>query len=282
MARKFFNPHIKETALHLIIVVLLVLGAMIVASPFFWMVTSSFKTGQEMFMFPPTLLPRKWTLESYYKLFASVPFLRYYLNSILITIAYTIIGLFISSLTGFALAKYRFRGREIIFSTVVLTLMIPMYAFVIPLYAFIAKTGWMDTYQAVIFPFAANGLTIFFMRQGMLAIPDALLDAARIDGCTEFGIFWNIALPISKPSLVVCATLLATYAWNDFLWPLVVLRSSKHFTVPIALANFVGLYAVDYASLMAGSVLATLPILVLLISLQRYFLAGLLTGAVKQ
>lgn len=266
----------------LILVVILALGGILIMLPFLWMIASSFKPGQEMFIFPPTILPRKWTLESYSKLFQSVPFLRYYLNSVLITVFYTLIGLFISSLAGFALAKYRFRGREIIFSTVLSTLMIPMYAFVVPLYAFMARIGWMDTYQAVIIPFAANGLTIFFMRQGMLAIPDALLDAARIDGCTEFGIFWRVALPLSKPSLIVCAILLSTYAWNDFLWPLVVLRNSNHFTVPIALANFMGLYAVDYASIMAGSVLATLPVLVLFVFLQRYFVAGLLAGAIKQ
>ncbi|NLG68800.1 MAG: carbohydrate ABC transporter permease, partial [Firmicutes bacterium] len=236
----------------------------------------------EMFLVPPTILPRQWTLASYAKLFASIPFWHYYLNSVSITVVYTLVALLISSLAGFALAKYRFRGHEVVFSAVILTLMIPIYALIIPLYALITRFGWMDTYVAVIVPFAANGLTTFFMRQSMLGIPDALMDAARIDGATEFGIFWKVALPVSKPSLVVCAILLATYAWNDFLWPLVVLRSSGRFTVPIALANFMGLYSVDYASIMAGSVLATVPVLVLFLALQRYFLAGLLAGAVKQ
>jgi ABC-type glycerol-3-phosphate transport system permease component len=187
----------------------------------------------------------------------------------------------LASLAGYAFAKYEFVGKRLLFVLTLLTLMIPFEVTVVPLFELMIELRWLDTYQAVIVPSAINAFGVFFMRQVMLAVPNDLLDAARVDGATEIGIFRQVVLPLSRGGLAVLALLSFLNAWNAYLWPLIALRSPEMFTLPIGLATLSGLYKVEWGMIMAGAVLTTLPLLVLFVWLRQHLLSGLAAGALK-
>jgi ABC-type glycerol-3-phosphate transport system permease component len=262
---------------------LLALGVVATITPFVWMFLSSFKTNPEIFSFPITILPRQPTLENYLRLMRGdeLPFVRQFANSLVIALGQTVLVLFVASAAGFAFAKYEFPLKRLLFIVVLATLTIPLEVTLVPLFIIVSRLGMLDTFWGVILPGAVNAFAVFFMRQVMLGIPSELLDASRIDGCSEFGIYSRVALPLSRGGLAVLAILVFLNSWNDYLWPIIVLRSTEMFTLPVGLATLVGLYKVEYGMIMAGAFLATLPIILLFLVARHHLVEGITSGALK-
>lgn len=205
----------------------------------------------------------------------------WFMNSLVITTISIVLSLFFSSMVGYALALYDFKGRNLIFGCVLFILMVPFEILMLPLFQLMVNMNLINTYTAVILPAAVAPMAVFFFRQYALGLPKELMDAARIDGSTEYGIFFKIMLPLMTPSLAAMAILQGLGSWNNFLWPLIVLRSNDMFTLPIGLATLLTPYGNNYDILIAGSVMTILPIIILFIFFQRYFVAGLTVGGVK-
>jgi ABC-type glycerol-3-phosphate transport system permease component len=272
----------RRAGLALLFVVLLAL-AVLTGTPFLYMLTGSFKLNAEIFSYPLHFLAKEPTLSNYVRLLngSEIPFVRQFFNSAVIAVSQTLLSLFIASLVGWGFAKYEFRGKRGLFIFLLATLMFPFQVTLVPLFLLMLRLNWLDTYWAVIIPGALNAFGVFFMRQSMLTVPNELLDAARIDGSSEFGLYWRIGLPLSRAALSVLAVLVFLGAWNDYLWPLIVLRTAEKFTYPVGLATLVGLYKVEYGMILAGAFLATLPILVIFLIGRNQFVQGLTAGAFK-
>ena len=259
---------------------LIVFGALSLF-PLLWMVSASFMSTGEATTFPPPFVPSRPTLSHYGDLFRRLALGRYALNSAFIAVVTTVASLAINASAGYAFAKLRFHGRDITFRVLVAGLAIPVQVAMLPLFLLVKALGLVNTYGGVIIPGLASIFGIFLVRQYALAIPDDLLDAARIDGAGEWRVFRSIALPAIRPVLATLAlwTFLAT--WNDFMWPLIVLSDDRRYTLPVALAGLVGEHAQDVELMMAGAVVTVLPVLVLFLFLQRFFIEGVTEGAVK-
>ncbi len=266
-----------RTALYAALVVFGVLSLI----PLLWMLSASFMVTGEASTFPPSLLPKHPTLAHYRDLFGRLALGRYALNSAIVAIVTTAGALVINASAGYAFAKLRFRGRDRTFRFLAAGLAIPVQVAMLPLFLLIKSLGLVNSYGGVIIPGLASIFGIFLVRQYALAIPDDLLDAARIDGASELRVFRSIVLPTIRPVLATLAlwTFLAT--WNDFMWPLIVLSDDRRYTLPVALAGLVGEHAQDVELMMAGAVVTVLPVLVLFLMLQRYFVEGVTEGSVK-
>ncbi len=249
--------------------------------PLLWMLSASFMAQGEATTFPPALLPRNPTLVHYRDLFGRLALGRYAMNSALVATVTTIGALAINASAGYAFAKLRFRGRDATFRAMAAGLAIPVQVAMLPLFLLIKSLGLVNNYGGVIIPGLSSIFGIFLVRQYALAIPDDLLDAARIDGASEFRVFRSIVLPTIQPVLATLAlwTFLAT--WNDFMWPLIVLSDDRKYTLPVALAGLVGEHAQDVELMMAGAVITVLPVLILFLLLQRYYVEGVTEGSVK-
>jgi multiple sugar transport system permease protein len=259
---------------------LLVFGALSLI-PLLWMLSASFMATGEASTFPPALLPHHPTLAHYRDLFGRLALGRYALNSAFVAVVTTAGALMINASAGYAFAKLRFRGRDRTFRVLAAGLAIPVQVAMLPLFLLIKSLGLVNNYGGVIIPGLSSIFGIFLVRQYALAIPDDLLDAARIDGASEFRVFRSIVLPTIRPVLATLAlwTFLAT--WNDFMWPLIVLSDDRKYTLPVALAGLVGEHAQDVELMMAGAVITVVPVLVLFLLLQRYFVEGVTEGSVK-
>jgi ABC-type glycerol-3-phosphate transport system permease component len=275
------SAKIKRLGTRLVVNVILLVGVYLLAMPYVFMVTSTFKPNSELFALPVRILPDNLFLENYRYLFSEYPFFRWYWNTVITTIIRTAVAVFFSALAGFALAKYDFRFKRPLFLLVIVSLMLPFQVLLTPLFIEMATFKWLDTYRGVILPLAISPFFIFLMRQYMLGVPDELMDAARIDGCSEFGLFWRVVAPIQKPAFAVVGILAFTAAWTDFLWPLIVLQSTKNFVLNVGIASMFGPYRVPYGAILAGSFLATLPVVLFFLAMQRQFIAGLTAGALK-
>jgi len=276
-------PKLFEMSLRIAIYLLLAAAGVATAMPFIWMITSSFKLNAEIYSYPLTLLPRNGTLLNYIRLLngSDIPFIRQFGNSTIIAISETSLALFICSLVGFGFAVYDFRLKPPLFVFVLATMMIPSQVTLVPLFLLMHTFGWLDTYQAIVIPGAINAFGVFFLRQTMLFIPRELLDAGRMDGCSEFGLYWRVGLPLSGAGLSVLAVLFFLGSWNNYLWPVIVLRTMTKFTIPVGLATLIGLYKQEWGMVLAGAFLATLPIFILFMLGRKQFVAGLTSGAVK-
>ncbi len=257
------------------------IGSAIALLPMLWMLSASFMQPGEANNFPPRLLPSDPTTEHYQTLFTRLNLGRYLLNSTIVATVATVVSTLINSMAGYAFAKLRFRYRDRTFRLLTLGLVIPVQVAMLPLFLLLRELGLVNTYWGVIVPTLASIFGIFMIRQYALSIPDDLLDAARIDGASEFRIYWSVVLPVIRPILarLACWTFLTT--WNDFWWPLMVLSDESMFTLPVALANLAGERVQDTELMMAGSVLTVLPVLVVFIVLQRYYIEGITMGSVK-
>ena len=257
----------------------LVGGAFLMVFPFIWMVIASLMTAGEIQMRPPVWLPASPQFSNYSELAESIPIVRLYFNS-LFTSGVIVFGVLLSSsLAGFAFAKYRFPGRELLFYLILATMMIPFFVTLIPVFFIVRQLGWIDSYQGLVVPGLTSAYGIFLMRQFMITVPDELIDAARIDGASEPMIYWRIVIPLVKPALATLGTFTFIGAWNNFLWPLLVLNSRELFTLPLGINSLRSLYADNTNLLMAGTAVAVLPMLLLFVFLQRYFIKGIaLTG----
>ena len=219
---------------------------------------------------------------NYRNLWKTVPYNRYFVNSVFIATASTLLTLFFCSLGGYAFAKYQFRGQKILFGILLASMMVPFQVLLVPLFGLMYDIGWLNSYKAIVIPFSVGAFGVFLMRQFIVTIPSELLDAARIDGCSEFGIYYRVVLPIIKPALGALTIYSFLGSWNGYLWPLIILRDEAKYTLPIGLANLVGVYRQDYGMLMAGTLLSLMPIVILFLAMQREFVQGITLGSVKE
>ncbi|RAK22094.1 carbohydrate ABC transporter membrane protein 2 (CUT1 family) [Anoxybacillus vitaminiphilus] len=259
----------------------LTVGVIISLFPFYWAMIGATNESGKMFSSTPTLVPGTKLIENITNLNESIGIGRVMFNSLFVAGTYTVLSLIICTMAAYAFAKFHFKGRNVIFTIFLLSMMIPYHATVIPLFKMMAAFGWLNTYKALILPNLAYPFAIFLMRQNMLAFPDALIEAARIDGAGEWRIFFRIVLPSMKPALAATAIFLFMYQWNSFLWPLIAVSSEEMYTFPVALSSLFGLSRIDYGQVMAGVTLATVPIIVFFLALQRHFISGMLGSAVK-
>lgn len=261
----------------------LVLGAaaLLTAAPLWWMLAASLMPAGEAASVPPRLWPHDPTLVHYETLWARLHLARAARNSLLIATLAAAGAVLINSMAGYAFAKLAFRGRERIFRALVAALVIPGQIGMLPLFLLLKQLGLVNTYWGVVLPSLASVFGIFLVRQYVRGIPDALLDAARVDGASEWRVYWSIVLPSCRPILITLALFTFMGAWNDFLWPLVVLSDAERYTLPVALAGLLGEHVQDTELMMAGAVLTILPVVILFLALQRYYIAGLLSGGVK-
>ena len=268
---------ILKTMLFILVVVL----AVATLTPLLWMLSASVMPTGQASTYPPKFFPESVTLDHYAVLFTRLDVLRYFINSFLISTAVTFISLLFNSMAGYAFAKYRFPGRNRLFKLLISTMVIPAQVTMLPLFLMLNKMGLINTYLGVIIPGMASIFGIFLIRQYALSIPDSLIDAARIDGASDFRIYSSIILPLCKPILITLAIFTFMGTWNDFLWPLIVMTDDSMYTLPVALANLAGEHVQDTELMMAGSVITILPVMVLFLALQKYYISGLMAGAVK-
>jgi multiple sugar transport system permease protein len=262
--------------------VLLGLGLVLTIVPFLWMLLGSFKTQRELLQASPTLLPENPTTANYERLWSRLDLPRFFWNSTFIAVMITLGNLLFCSMVGYALAKLRFAGRNLLFLLVLGTLLVPSSVLLVPLFVLMARLELVDSPWAVILPAAAGPLGVFLMRQFMLGIPNDLIEAARVDGAREFTIFRKVALPLSVPALAALGIITFLPAWNALLWPLVVLTSQDNYTLPVALAIFArGQFQADYGLLMAGSVALVVPVIVIFVLLQRHFTESVAMTGIK-
>lgn len=260
----------------------LVVSLVVSVYPFFWMFISTTLDDTQIFHLPPRLIPSSHFLENLRGLEASGPFWTVLWNTFFIAAVFTIATVYLSAMAGYAYAKFEFRGKNLLFAIVLLTMMIPQQVTLIPLFKMMTGLGWVNQPQAVILPALANAFGVFFMRQNMLSVPTELVEAARIDGCGEIGIFHRIILPTVYPALSALAILSFVQQWGNFLWPLVILQDQSSTTLPVFLSLLVAPgQVVHYGEVLTGAAIGILPILVLFLIFQKYFISGIYGGTVK-
>lgn len=269
--------------------IIAILIALTTVYPFLWMIATSFKTEKEIYANSLSLLVENISFASYEKVFARIPFLRYFTNSLILAVGGVVSNLFFGSLAGYTFAKLRFRGRKTMFAIFLASMMVPATCTMIPSFLVLKHfplvggndiwgnggVGLINTYWAILLPGAAGAYAIFFMKQFFETLPTELADAAKIDGCSEFGIFSKVYLPLIKPAALTLGIMTFQAGWNSFMWPMIVLNSQEMMTIQVGLSAFQYNYSTDYGPLMAGTVIATLPTLLLFISVQKYYVDGI-------
>lgn len=249
--------------------------------PLFWLIAAVFKDSEDFFhylFFPPI---DRMSLHNFAQLFREQPFARYLANSLFLTGAQVLVQVFFASLGGFALAKYDFKGKRAITLAMLGLMTIPGQVMLAPTYELIYKMGLIDTYAGLILPGMVSVFGMFLFRQAIGGVPDELLDAGRIDGASEFGLYWNITLPVIRPMIGAFCLISFMGQWNSYIWPQLIFQSQQHFTLPIAISQMQGLYRTEYGLIMAGTLLSIFPVTVLFLILQKEFISGLTAGAVK-
>lgn len=274
---------------------MLICFAIIMGLPFYWSLLTSFKVNEDIFSLPIKWFPKTLTLEHYINAFQLVPFARFFLNSFYLATMGVLLNLFFGSLGGYSFAKLRFKGNDIIFRILLTSFMVPGIVIMIPQFLILSHfplfggnnilgqggKGLLNSYWAILLPGAAGTFAVFFMRQFFISLPNELGEAARIEGGGEFLIFWRVYLPLAKPALSALAIFTFQAGWNNFLWPMIVLNSPEKSTIQMALQAFSYNRSTDYGALMAGSLIAILPMLILFASMQRYFIKGIAFSGIK-
>lgn len=259
----------------------LVAGSVLTLFPLFWMISASLMTSGEATTLPPHILPHAATLAQYRELFVRLDIGRAFFSSTVVASIVTIFSVLFNSMAGYAFAKLRFRGRDRMFGLLLIALVIPPQVGMLPLFLLMKQLHLVNTYWGAIIPSLATVFGIFLIRQFMLSVPQELLEAARIDGASELRIYWSVVMPLARPILATLATFMFMSTWNDFMWPLIILSDQSHYTLPVAVANLSGEHVQDVELMMASSVLTVLPVLMLFVVLQRYYIAGIMAGSVK-
>lgn len=275
------NPQYK--AWRMVRIILLVVVAFFMLSPFIWLVTSSLKTQINIFQYPPQWIPDPIVWGNYPEALTSKPFGLYLRNSLTIVVLNIVAVVFSSSFCAYGFARIRFPGRDFWFGIVLATLFLPYAILIVPSFMIFSRLGWVDTLLPLIVPlfFGGGAFNIFLLRQFFRTIPEELADAARIDGASEFGIYWRIMLPLSKPALITVAIFTGLGAWNDLLGPIIYLRSQQNFTVAVGLAGFQSQLSNRWDLLMAAATAMTLPVILLFFFAQRYFIRGIVMTGLK-
>jgi multiple sugar transport system permease protein len=262
----------------------LILMTLVFVAPLLWMLSTSLKPNDMTTRFPPQWIPQDFSGEGYSTITTTTsanPVLQWFINSMIAASAHTLLVLVTASMAAYALARMHFRGKNVMFTVIVLTLVIPQFVFLVGNYVIVEAFGWLDTLLAVIVPGAAGAFGVFFLRQFFLSLPFELEEAALIDGANRFQIFFRVILPLSKAPLATLAVLSFLVNWNDFLWPVYVLLSPESLTLQPGLANLQGAYTTKYAVIMAGGVIASIPVLILYIIAQKYIIAGVSRSGLK-
>ena len=259
----------------------LLIGVLLAAVPFIYMISASFKPQNEIFTFPVQIIPKEPFFDNYTTLIGETLYLRWFLNTAIVAVGRTSLSLLLCMLAGFAFAKYDFPFRRVLFVMVLASFTLPFEVVLIPLYTMMVRLGWLNTYWVLIVPFAASAFGIFLARQYALALPTELMEAARIDGSSELGIFFRIAIPNLRPALAVMGIIFFQASWNDFLWPLIVLNDSSMYVINLALPTLRGPYGDQYGLVLGGAVIAVIPIIIIFFAMQRYFIEGIMAGALK-
>ena len=250
--------------------------------PFIWMILTSLRTDAEAFAWPPKLMPLPLRWENYAAAWQTAPFARFFFNSVVVSVSVTVGSLLINSLDAYGFAKYDFRGRNFLFMALIGTLMIPSQVTMIPSFLLLKQLAWLDSYPGLIVPGLAGAFGIFFLRQYMLTIPDDYLDAARMDGASEYAIFRRVVVPLAKPAIATLGVFTFLRAWNDFLGPLIVVKSDDMKTLPLAISALsAGHYVMSWPLLMAGATFVVVPVLIVYLLAQRYFVEGIALGGLK-
>jgi multiple sugar transport system permease protein len=261
--------------------VILLMGLLLTLVPFVYVVLSSFKTSLEIIRVPPTLIPEKWTLQNYQTIFndPKVPLARFYANSLFVAVSRVAITLFTSSFAGYIFAKYRFRGRNVMFLFVLATLMVPFQVIMIPAYLILVSLGLIDSLWGLVIPSMVDAFGIFLMKQFIEGVPNELLDAARMDGASDFGIYWRIVLPQLRAPLAALGIFVFIATWNDFLWPLIVITTHERRTLPLLLSWYNNQHGSNPGLTLTAAVLVMFPILIVYMFFQRWIVRGVtLTG----
>lgn len=263
--------------------VILILCAISMLLPFFWMVSTSFMTNEEVFSYPIKFLPSKLDFVNYVNVFSSMPIARYFANSLFVSVVTTIGQVLVASMAGYAFARFEFKGKEFLFLIILITMMIPPQVNIIPLFYIMREFGWIDTYMGLIVPGFFGGFGVFLMRQWFVKLPKSVEEAAKIDGSNNFEIFFKIALPLALPAIMTLAVFTFVSSWNSFMWPLIVTNSESMRTLPVALAAFKGSYreTIVWGELMACSVISVIPVIGVFLLGKKYFINDLLAGSIK-
>jgi multiple sugar transport system permease protein len=267
---------------------LLFLATLVAVLPFGWMVVTAFKSGPEIYQWPPALLPKAWTFDNFVKAWGTGNFPRLFLNSTIVAVAATLLNLLFDSMAAYAFARLRFPGRDALFAVVLATMMLPAVVTIIPLFLIVkglpapSPGGWLNSYAGIVAPGAATAFGIFLFRQYFETIPNELDEAMTLDGAGLWRIYWQLVMPLAKPAAVTVAIFTFVYQWNDFLWPLVVATDADMYTVQVGMSYFTTEHGIDWPLLMAAAVIVTLPVLLLYACLQKYFIGGLTMGGSKE
>lgn len=261
--------------------ILLSIGLIIMLYPFLWMLITSFKREADIRSFPPTLFSVNYTFENYINIWRRIPFLLYYRNTIIFASCVTMCSIILDSMAGYSFARIDFKGKNILFVFVLLTLMIPFQVIMVPLYSELFHLKLLNSYLGLILPRATNAFGIFMMRQFFVSLPKGLEEAARIDGCSEFQIYKKIMLPLCKPALITLIIFHFMYNWNDLLYPLIIATKPEMKTLSAGLASFMGTHVVDYGIMMAESIMSLLPIFVFYCFAQKVFVQGIAMTGMK-
>lgn len=277
MKSKTMNRRISKGIIYL----LLLLLAFIMLVPFVWMITASLKFNKDIFVIPYQWLNPEPRWQNYVDIWTKIPLARFTMNTVKLTVIVTLLQLFTSSFAAYAFSKLHFKGRNLLFLAYVSTIAVPWQVYMVPQFMFMRRLGLADTHLAIIILQAFSAFGVFLMRQFYEGIPDSLCEAARIDGMNEYQIYFKIMLPLSRPALSTLIIFTFVNTWNDFLGPLIYLTTESKKTLQIGLKMFISQYSAEYGLIMAASVLSLIPVLVVFLALQKYFVAGITTGAVK-
>ncbi len=271
----------KTTRSRVTVYVILTVLAVGMIVPFVWMVLASFKTSNEVFSIPMTILPKTWHPENYLAIWEKIPLLTFFQNTTKLTVITTIIQVFTSCFAAYGFAKVKFKGRDLLFVIYVTTIAVPWQVYMVPQFALMSKMHLNNSHLGLILMQAFSAFGVFLMRQFMMGIPNELLEAARIDGLTEYGIFTKIALPLAKPGIATLVIFTFVNIWNDFMGPMIYLNSTELKTIQLGIRMFISQYGADYALIMAASVCSLIPVVIIFIACQRWFVEGITAGGVK-
>lgn len=272
----------KNKAPRVILYIILLLLSLIFLFPVLWIIGSSFKTGGELFSWPPTLLGTHPTFNNYISAFNQGNFLSYFSNTVFTSVVATVLTIIINVMSGYVFAKYQFRGSKVLFGLTLATLMVPLEVIMVPIFKVIVATNLYNSLWGLVIPAAASPTAVFLVRQYYIGIPSAYMEAARIDGASEFMIFYRIMLPLAKPVISVLCIFSFMWRWNDYLWPKLVINDKALYTIQLALANFSGEYSVDWNSLLSMSAISMIPVIIVFVALQKYIIGGMTIGGVKE
>ncbi|GCF11106.1 carbohydrate ABC transporter permease [Dictyobacter arantiisoli] len=281
MVKKSIRWHIqiKSVVLHII----LLLGTAISLFPFYWLIVMATRKSSDIFSYPPKLVFGSQLWENIVHVWLAINFFGAFTNTLLVACTETVLVVFFCSLAGFTFAKFTFRGKNPLFVILLVTMMIPSQLSAVPSFVLMARLGWVSSFKALIVPGMVTAFGIFWMRQyASSSVPGELIDAGRIDGCGHFRLYWHIALPVLRPALAFLGIFTFIHAWNDYMWPLIILNDPAKYTLQVALSQLNGIYSTDYGMVMAGALLATIPLLIIFLLGSRHFIANIAAGALKE